>query len=279
MARAIILHSSIHWNDGTNASLWPQAVTYAARIYNNTPKDGVCTADIFTGSVVPPHRLLDLHVWGCPLYVLDPKIQQGKKLPRWEPRSRRGIFLGLSQQHASEVPLVINLGTGSVTAHFHVVFDDLFTTVPSIERDTEPHEHWEELCLENSTHVILDYPSNKLNDEWMTEEELEVKRRSQTHDENIREATEQRHGGPSVLHPIRDASTESMAKTSLPDISTEPISSEATPVLPKTSSEGVIDPREGVTTPSGGGELRRSTRRTAGKFQTARYFDMFLARV
>jgi hypothetical protein len=82
MARFMILHASIHWKDGSDASLWPQAVTYAAHIYNNTPKDGVCPADIFTGSAVPRHRLVDLHVWVCPLYVLDPKIQQGIKLPR-----------------------------------------------------------------------------------------------------------------------------------------------------------------------------------------------------
>jgi hypothetical protein len=43
------------------------------------------------------------------------------------------MFLGLIQHHAIEVPLVLNLGTGSVTTQFHVVFDDLFTTVPSIE--------------------------------------------------------------------------------------------------------------------------------------------------
>jgi hypothetical protein len=89
MTRAMILHTSIQSKDGIDASLWPQAVTYAAHIYNNTPKDGFCPADLFTGSAITRHRLMDLHVWGCPLYVLDPKIQQGKKLPRWEPRSRR----------------------------------------------------------------------------------------------------------------------------------------------------------------------------------------------
>jgi hypothetical protein len=85
----MILHASIHWKDRIDASLWTQVFTYDAHIYNNTPKDGVCTEDMFTGSVVPHHRLMDLHVWGCPLYVLDPRIQQDKKLPRWEPRSRR----------------------------------------------------------------------------------------------------------------------------------------------------------------------------------------------
>jgi hypothetical protein len=49
--------------------------------------------------------------------------------------------MGLSQQHASEVPLVINLRTGSITTQFHVVFDDLFTTVPFIKRENEAPEH------------------------------------------------------------------------------------------------------------------------------------------
>jgi hypothetical protein len=56
--------------------------------------------------------------------------------------------MGLSQQHASEITLVLNLGTGSITIKFHVVFDDLFTIVPSIERETALTDHWEELCLE-----------------------------------------------------------------------------------------------------------------------------------
>jgi hypothetical protein len=75
---------------------------------------------------------MDFHVWGCPLYVLDPKIQQGKNLPIWEPRSKRAMFLGLSQQHVSEVTLVLNLGTGSITTQFNVVFYDMLTKVPSI---------------------------------------------------------------------------------------------------------------------------------------------------
>jgi hypothetical protein len=152
MVRSMMLYAIMHWKDGIDATLWPQAVAHADHVYNNTPKNGVCPADVFNGSVVSRRRLMDVHVWGCPLYVLGPKNQQGQKLPIWEPRSRRGIFLGLSLQHASEVPLVLNLGTGEITTQFHVVFDDLFTTVSSIERETEPPDHWADLCLENSTH-------------------------------------------------------------------------------------------------------------------------------
>ena len=37
--------------------------------------------------------------------------------------------MGLSPDHASTVPLVLNLDTGAITPQFHVVFDDWFTTV------------------------------------------------------------------------------------------------------------------------------------------------------
>jgi hypothetical protein len=50
---------------------------------------------------------------------------------------------------------------------------------------------------------MLDSPPEHLDDDWLTAEELEIKRRSQNRDERIREATEQRYGASSVLHPER----------------------------------------------------------------------------
>jgi hypothetical protein len=64
--------------------------------------------------------------------------------------------MGISMQHTSEVPQVLNLVTGRTTTQFHVVFNDQFTTVSSIERETEPPDHWEELCLENSSQILSD---------------------------------------------------------------------------------------------------------------------------
>ena len=43
--------------------------------------------------------------------------------------------MGLSPDHASTVPLVLNLGTGAITPQFHVVFDDWFTTVTTSIND------------------------------------------------------------------------------------------------------------------------------------------------
>ena len=82
----MILHASAHWKDQVEPMLWPMAVDYAVHLYNHLPNDkGIAPADIFTGTQTPRHKLRDMHVLGCPTYVLDPVLQQGKKLPRWQP--------------------------------------------------------------------------------------------------------------------------------------------------------------------------------------------------
>jgi hypothetical protein len=168
------------------------AVNYAIHVYNNTPDKGVTPADIFTGSTVPRHRLLDLHVWGCPVYVLYPQMQQGRKLPCLQPRSLRVVNLGLILQHSSEVPLVLNLTTGSIDTQYHVFFNDQFTTVSSIEREMDPPSHWKYLCPESAVRIVTYYPETYLKDDWLTEEEFEEKRRGLQREKTIRESTLQR---------------------------------------------------------------------------------------
>ena len=69
------------------------------------------------------------------------------------------MFLGLSTIHSSEVPLVLNLQTGSITSQYHVVIDDCFSTLESIGQDDDPPDHWDHLCLEtpctSQTNVML----------------------------------------------------------------------------------------------------------------------------
>ena len=61
--------------------------------------------------------------------VLEAKLPDGKKLPKWNCRARMGQFLGFSGQHSSTVALVRNLHTGYVSPQYHVVFDDNFEIV------------------------------------------------------------------------------------------------------------------------------------------------------
>jgi hypothetical protein len=96
--------------------------------------------------------------------------------------------MGPSLQHTSEVPQVLNLSTGSITTQFHVVFDDQCTTVSSIKRETEPPYHWEELCLENSSHILTDTKSSHLHNVWPNPEEQEETCRDQQRETTIRDS-------------------------------------------------------------------------------------------
>ena len=74
-------------------------------------------------------EILRCHVWGCPVYVLEAKLQNDQKLPKWNRRARLGQFVGFSDEHSSMVANVRHLTTGYISPQFHVVFDDLFETV------------------------------------------------------------------------------------------------------------------------------------------------------
>ena len=107
------------------------------------PRTGLSPHDLFTKTRWPTKRFHDYHVWGCPTYVLDKSLADGKKIPRWKPRSSRAVFMGLSTSHATCVPLVLNLDSGAITAQYHVVFDDWFNTVSS-QSDDPPNFHNDE---------------------------------------------------------------------------------------------------------------------------------------
>jgi hypothetical protein len=71
------------------------------------------------------------HMWGCPVYVLDPRLQDSKKIPKWKTNAHCSFYLGQSPSHSLSVRLVSSLATGHVSPQWHCVFDDLFSTVVS----------------------------------------------------------------------------------------------------------------------------------------------------
>ena len=133
MAGTFLVHSSLHWMDmGTDdISLWPFAVQHAVWLYNRVPnyESGLTPLELITKQKADHRDILRSHVWGCPAYVLEPKLQNGQKLPKWNRRSRLGQFLGYSDVHSSLVANIRHLGTGFVSPTYHVVFDNLFETV------------------------------------------------------------------------------------------------------------------------------------------------------
>ena len=181
----MILHAAIHWPEEVSIELWPMAMDYAVFVYNRLPQRdcGLAPIELFTGTRLDKKVLRSAHVWGCPTYVLDVKIQDGKKLPRWQPKSRRGQFLGFSKRHASTIGLIKNVQTGSISPQFHVVFDDNFTTIPSRVNDDaiEPPANWNELLLRSRMNLLDPEEDRipKLNDEWLSAEERRDKERKQ----------------------------------------------------------------------------------------------------
>ena len=86
IARSVMLHSSILWKDVIGLNLWPIVTSYITYIYNHMPNyEDIVTADIFTGTKFLRHKLKDNHMWGCPVYVLNSTLQQGRRFPKWKP--------------------------------------------------------------------------------------------------------------------------------------------------------------------------------------------------
>jgi len=194
MARTMMLHSAIRWPDAADATHWPMAVDYAVYIYNHLPRKdlGLSPMDLYSGSKWPIDKVHDLHVWGCPLYVLDPAMQDGKKLPRWKPRSRRGVFLGLSPKHSSNVPLVLKIATGHISPQYHCVFDDWFSTVAT-DVDKLPDlevKPWSDLFKGSRFQYPFDDGEEPtLDNEFKDTEDT----KQECHNDEIRRAQDQAH--------------------------------------------------------------------------------------
>ena len=87
--------------------------------------------DVFSCTYGGSFQLRRARVFGCPTYVLEPRLQDGKKIPKWEARARTGMFLGFSDVHSSTVGLVLNTRTGYISPQYHVVHNKKFETVAS----------------------------------------------------------------------------------------------------------------------------------------------------
>ncbi len=119
MACTFLVHSSLHWTDmgADDISLWPFAVKHAVWLYNRVPnlESGLTPMELLTKQKADHRNILRSHVWGCPLYVLKPKLQNGQKLPKWNCWSRLGQFLGYSDEHSSLVANIWHLKMGFVS--------------------------------------------------------------------------------------------------------------------------------------------------------------------
>jgi hypothetical protein len=144
-ARTLLVAANQTWPEAVKLALWPFALKEAERVFNELRVDeqGLTPIQRFARC----RTKLDLkqeHPLFCPTYALDASLQGDGKLPRWDPRSRAGVYLGRSKHHASNVALILNLETGNVSPQYHLTFDDKFSTVPYLRQREKP-PFWEEL--------------------------------------------------------------------------------------------------------------------------------------
>ena len=171
-ARTTLLHAKRHWPEAITTMLWPFALQYVVKIHNTFHLDDefISPHMKFTGISSLPSGY-DFHPFGCPVFVLESKLQSDSKgLPKWDPRARLGIFLGHSPLHAGSVALVLNPATGHVSPQYHLVFDDTFSTVSSMRTGTVP-ANWRQL-VETSSFCSTDQ-NYDLNDIWFQESTLD----------------------------------------------------------------------------------------------------------
>jgi hypothetical protein len=118
--RSSLLQAIRFWPDAINVFLWPYAIRKSINDFNHIPHPDKSLSPIalFSGSIVAPD-LQHTHAFGCPMYILDHRLQSGHKISKWEARSRVAINLGPSPHHSSHIGLGLSLSTGLVTPAFH----------------------------------------------------------------------------------------------------------------------------------------------------------------
>ena len=75
-ACAMMIHAHLHWPEEVDQDLWPLALLYATYLWNHFPWKGHCLApiEIFTKTKLPLLAIRCARVWGCPSYVLHPRL-------------------------------------------------------------------------------------------------------------------------------------------------------------------------------------------------------------
>ena len=185
-----MIHSTLHWTEDGIGDLtrWSFEVKHAVWIYNRIPnrETGISPMEMLTNTRSNHRDSRRSHVWGCPVFVLEAKLHDDQKLPKWNQRSRMGQFLGFSDAHSTLIATVRNLRTGFISPQYHVVFDDLFETTfrtgdndPVIDRICddlfETNRDWY-AAEEFDSDGQLIYRPPPLADDWLDEPERRERR-------------------------------------------------------------------------------------------------------
>ena len=135
----MLIHASKRWPKYVTTNLWPYAIRMANDVLNKTPSfqdnQRRTPQQVFSGSNILPNPK-HWKPFECPLSVLENSLQAGHIHHKWTQRSKVGIYLGRSPQHARSVALILDRNTGLVSPQFHLSFEPSFHTVKQDKLDS-----------------------------------------------------------------------------------------------------------------------------------------------
>ena len=79
-ARTMMLHQALLWSKTFDMRLWPFALDHAAYLWNHLSNGriGIAPIKMYIAIKLYLSFLKNDHIWGCPEYVLDPRLQDSK---------------------------------------------------------------------------------------------------------------------------------------------------------------------------------------------------------
>ena len=146
----MLIHVKHWWPEVIQPYLWPFALNQVEFNLNNLRlgKSGKSRAENFSAM----HNKINIrhyHTFVWSVYVLDARLQGASFIHKWDKQVRVGGYVGRSPIHAGNVSLVLNLSTGHFSPQFHVVFDETFSTIPSLKNGSVPAS-WKFICENNN---------------------------------------------------------------------------------------------------------------------------------
>jgi hypothetical protein len=126
----------IHWPDTADLVLWPEALKHAVFLWNHLPnRDSLISPiELLSGTKQPRFaRLQRSHVWGFTRLYVGAKITGWQENAEVESEESPPKVHGTVIRSLSTIGRILNLKTGHINPQCHVVYDDLFTTVPNYQ--------------------------------------------------------------------------------------------------------------------------------------------------
>ena len=109
--QTLLCHAKRMFPEYISTILWPFAIKCNEDRLNNLVHcaDGRTPNKTLASLNAAPINTSNFHTFGCPCYVLYHRLQSRTgKIPKWEPRTRMGIYVGHLPSHASNIGLILN---------------------------------------------------------------------------------------------------------------------------------------------------------------------------